>query len=120
MTVDKLAGNTIQIPTSNSDPETVRVRIPNLSSSSNNQKLIVDGELQKGSDTDGKFFGKLSTNTKSSNALNSKFTNTAVHRLSSNGNLQADTSVQNEGIKLQLYDKDLKVSFVSKNETFNQ
>jgi hypothetical protein len=87
------------------------VRVSNLSSSSENQKLQADNDLQKGSENDGKLFEKHIGSAK----LTTKSANSSVHRLSSNANSQFETSVQNEGMKLQLYENDLKVSFVSDN-----
>lgn len=112
LTADNLSGNTIQITTANNESEIIKIRVPNAitnpeiaqhtNNSSNNVPQIDNNTQPKVVETE-KPFKRLPVN-KPANVFAAKSANIIS---------KAATNVANSEVKSQLYENDVKVSFVS-------
>lgn len=109
LTADKLTGNTIHISSANNESEIIKIRVPNaitnpeiLHSNNSNFHLPQNETNTQKSDTE-KVVRKFSSNVKVSNAFNAKTANT----------VKVITPVVKTEPNSQLYENDIKISFVS-------
>lgn len=111
LSVDKISGNTIQIPSANNEPEIIKIRVPNIitnsqcnQSNSNVEKYQNDNNLTKLENE--KVLKKITSNVKLSNVFNAKSTNNT-------NKIPLNTSSANSETKSDLHENDIKISFVS-------
>lgn len=121
LTVDKISGNTIQIPSSaNNEAETVRIRVPNIITNPEiGQKHLLGNAVARKIENE-KAPPKSTTNAaklapapvSGSQFCSRSATNSAPRKASANAS--SNLNVNGE-LATRLYDNDVKISFVSIN-----
>lgn len=99
LNVDKLNGKTIELSSANNEMEIVKIRIPNLATSAKSESASFDSFRNQSIKTENDdSLRKVTGNYYTLNGTNQTFSN----GISSNGD-----------VKPQIYENDLKISFVS-------